>query len=148
MASAHDPREKYRTVFELMAELGVRVEHTGLRDGKLWIRGEAPSLEMKNRVWDQIMTVDPTYADLLCELRVSRRAESISPVEIDAVATHEEERKTYVVQAGDTLRSISHLFYGTAAEWQRIVEANRDQVEDPERLEPGIVLEIPALISH
>lgn len=140
-------KEKYRTVFELMTELGVTVLEMGMREGKLHLRAVAPSLELKNRVWDQIMTVDPLYPDVICEVRVDPAAEVISPAEIDAVATHPEEQKTYVVQQRDTLRSISHLFYGTASGWERILEANQDQIDDPERLEPGMVLLIPALLS-
>jgi hypothetical protein len=63
--------EKYRTVLDLIPRLGAHVSTLEIQDGKLLVRGEAPSLEMKHRIWDQIMTVDPLYPDLICEIRVN-----------------------------------------------------------------------------
>jgi len=51
---------------------------------------------------------------------------------------------TYVTQGGDTLMKLSGLFYGTAADWRKIYEANRDKIEDPGvELKAGITLTIP-----
>lgn len=49
----------------------------------------------------------------------------------------------HVVQAGETLASIARDHYGSAAEWQRILEANRDQISDPNRLAIGTRLALP-----
>lgn len=49
--------------------------------------------------------------------------------------------RTYTVQAGDTLADIATLFYGSAAPWRRIVEANPGL--DPAQLAPGQALVIP-----
>lgn len=49
--------------------------------------------------------------------------------------------RTYTVQAGDTLADIATLFYGSAAPWRRIVEANPGL--DPAQLTPGQALVIP-----
>lgn len=35
------------------------------------------------------------------------------------------DRQTYVVQDGDTLESISEMFYGVAHLWPRIMQANK-----------------------
>jgi nucleoid-associated protein YgaU len=51
---------------------------------------------------------------------------------------------TYVTREGDTLMKLSGLFYGTAADWRKIHEANRDKIEDPGvELPAGITLTIP-----
>jgi len=51
---------------------------------------------------------------------------------------------SYVVKAGDTLTSISKLFYGAEGFWDSILFANLQVIgKDPERLRPGIVLKIP-----
>ncbi len=51
---------------------------------------------------------------------------------------------TYVTQEGDTLMRLSGLFYGTAADWRKIYDANRDKIEDPGvELKAGITLTIP-----
>jgi nucleoid-associated protein YgaU len=49
----------------------------------------------------------------------------------------------YTVVAGDTLRSIAHRFYGDETQWPRIFEANRDQIDNPDEIFPGQVLNIP-----
>jgi len=50
----------------------------------------------------------------------------------------------YTTKAGDTLMTLSTLFYGSAAHWRRIFEANEDKVTDPgQELKAGITLKIP-----
>jgi len=139
-------RQKYLTVLDLAPELDVRIDAVEMSGNKLRIVAEAPSQEMKNRMWDQITTVDPTFSDLLCEISVSAAVidDLVSRARIDEEAAAAHERITYTVQPGDTLESISHLFYGDSRKAKKILEANPDQVGDPWRLEPGTVLEIPA----
>jgi nucleoid-associated protein YgaU len=50
----------------------------------------------------------------------------------------------YVVQPGDTLRSIAQDAYGDAAQWPRIYDANRDVIgNNPDALYAGMRLRIP-----
>jgi nucleoid-associated protein YgaU len=49
----------------------------------------------------------------------------------------------YTVVAGDTLRSIAQRFYGDENQWRRIFNANRDQITNPDLIQPGWVLTIP-----
>lgn len=51
--------------------------------------------------------------------------------------------QTYTVAKGDTLSHIAKQFYGSANKWNAIFEANRDQLDDPDRIKPGQVLKIP-----
>lgn len=53
--------------------------------------------------------------------------------------------KTYVVKSGDSLSKIAKREYGNANEWQRIFEANKDVLTDPDKIYPGQTLKIPAL---
>ncbi|MBK7928810.1 MAG: LysM peptidoglycan-binding domain-containing protein [Bryobacterales bacterium] len=50
---------------------------------------------------------------------------------------------TYTVQSGDTLSKISKQFYGSANQYMKIFEANKDQLSDPDKIKPGQVLKIP-----
>ena len=52
--------------------------------------------------------------------------------------------ETYVVVRGDSLSRIALQQYGTASQWQRIYEANRDRIKDPDLIYPGQELRIPA----
>ncbi len=49
----------------------------------------------------------------------------------------------YTVVPGDTLSAIAQQWYGAAAQWPRIFEANRHQLTNPDRIVPGQVLRIP-----
>jgi tetratricopeptide (TPR) repeat protein len=52
-------------------------------------------------------------------------------------------RRTYVVQSGDTLVSISRKFYHSSKRWKEILDANRKKIDDPEKLRAGQNLVIP-----
>ena len=51
--------------------------------------------------------------------------------------------RTYTVVKGDTLSHIAKRLYGKASRWPEIFAANRDQLDDPDRIRPGQVLKIP-----
>ena len=51
---------------------------------------------------------------------------------------------TYTVQKGDSLSKIAKNELGDANAWNRIFEANRDLLDDPDKIQPGQVLKIPA----
>jgi len=49
----------------------------------------------------------------------------------------------YVVKKGDTLSTIAQEHYGDANRWREILEANKDQIENPNVIRPGWELDIP-----
>jgi uncharacterized protein YidB (DUF937 family) len=51
--------------------------------------------------------------------------------------------QTYTVVSGDSLSKIAKHFYGNANDWQKIFDANRDQISNPDLIQPGQVLRIP-----
>ncbi len=51
--------------------------------------------------------------------------------------------RTYIVQSGDTLASISRKFYKSSARWKEILEANQKNIHNPENLKVGQSLIIP-----
>jgi len=51
--------------------------------------------------------------------------------------------RTYTVQQGDTLASISRKFYKNPAQWKRIQDANFNRMEGTAILKAGMVLMIP-----
>jgi nucleoid-associated protein YgaU len=60
-----------------------------------------------------------------------------NPVEDDPYAQY------YVVQRGDSLSKIAKEFYGDMSLYPKIFEANRDILDDPNKIKPGQRLRIP-----
>jgi nucleoid-associated protein YgaU len=51
--------------------------------------------------------------------------------------------KTYEIKSGDTLSAIAQRHYGNANEWRKIYEANRNVIEDPDKIYPGQKITLP-----
>ena len=132
-------KQKYQPVLNLMQQGLVRLQNVNMEGDKLLIRGLASSEEAKNKVWDQIKLVDPKYADLIVDITVSE-----SHTQTVGAAVGGAQQQTYTVKAGDSLSKISKQFYGDANQYQRIFEANRDQLNDPDEIRPGQKLNIPS----
>ena len=60
------------------------------------------------------------------------------------VATQEPESRMYTVKSGDTLSKISKEVYGDTNQYNKIFEANKPLLSDPNKIYPGQVLRIPA----
>ncbi len=51
--------------------------------------------------------------------------------------------RSHTVVSGDTLAKMSRVYYGNPGEWPKILEANKATLDDPKKLQPGMVLVIP-----
>jgi nucleoid-associated protein YgaU len=51
--------------------------------------------------------------------------------------------RTYTIEKGDTLSKIAKEQLGHASAWKQIFEANRDVIDDPDRIFPGQVIKLP-----
>jgi tetratricopeptide (TPR) repeat protein len=58
-------------------------------------------------------------------------------------ASAKSEGRTYIVQSGDTLASISRKFYKSSGRWEKILNANKESIHNPENLKVGQSLIIP-----
>ena len=52
-------------------------------------------------------------------------------------------QRDYTIQSGDSLSKIARQFYGNANDWQKIYEANKDKIKDPNMIYPGQKIIIP-----
>jgi nucleoid-associated protein YgaU len=66
-----------------------------------------------------------------------------SPAEVVHVEGSYKTQKFYIVRKGDTLSKISRIYYGSPNKWYKIYEANRDLLDNPDMLKPGMKLRIP-----
>lgn len=150
-------KQKYQPAIDLMKQLQVRLEHINMQGDQLFIQGEAPSQEVKNKVWDRIKSIDAQYADLICDLKADvtkAQPQSQQSQEQQAQARPQtmtagaslsggQSGRQYTVQSGDSLSKISERFYGTPNQYMKIFEANRNVLHDPNQIRPGQELVIP-----
>jgi nucleoid-associated protein YgaU len=134
-------KQKYQTALSVIEQQQVQLQNLHVQDDKLFIRGIAPSQEVANKVWDQVKLANPNLDDITLDLQVSQTQAQ------GAVATGgqaSQSGQTYTVKSGDTLSKISKQFYGDANEYMRIFYANRDKLHDPDKIQVGQQLVIPA----
>lgn len=51
--------------------------------------------------------------------------------------------RDYTIKSGDSLSKIARQFYGDAGQWQKIYQANKDKIKDPDMIYPGQKIIIP-----
>lgn len=66
-----------------------------------------------------------------------------SPAAGEAAAPEGAGGRTYTVQSGDSLWKIAEAMYGDGSKYMAIFEANKDKLDDPDRIVPGQELSIP-----
>lgn len=118
--------DKYQSLIDLAGSLGVSDMNITEGEGVLHIEGAAGSAEAKQQLWDEYGRIDPDFrsGDLVLNISAPEAASN-----------------TYTVQSGDNLSKIGSK-YGVS--WQQIFEANRDKLNDPDKIFPGQELNIPS----
>lgn len=79
---------------------------------------------------------------------VDTTAQKVDQVDFSGVTasvdtTAEKVGGTYTVQKGDSLSKIAQQELGDGNAWKRIFEANRDVLDDPDKIQPGQTLKLP-----
>jgi nucleoid-associated protein YgaU len=106
--------QKYQPVLDAIAKERATLQTVDLQGDALHIKATTVSESSKNRIWDVIKSVDPTFADLRHEITVAQGDQ------------------TYTVKPGDNLSKISKLFYGDANQYPKIAQAN--DLADPDKI--------------
>ncbi|MBA4121262.1 MAG: LysM peptidoglycan-binding domain-containing protein [Acidobacteria bacterium] len=124
--------EKYQSLIDLANQLGVSGLDVREDDGVLKVDGVAGSAEAKQQLWDEYGRLDPNFrsGDVVMNISAPEGGSSSSSGS----------GSTYTVQSGDSLSKIGSQ-YGVS--WQKIFEANRDKLDDPDKIQPGQELTIP-----
>src|SRR5271163_4091597 len=128
---------KYQSVLNFIQSQGIQMQNLNMEGDKLLIRASAPSTDLKNRVWDQIKLVDPSFSDLIADIQAPAAAAAAAGAASTPAA------RTYTVQPGDNLSKISKQFYGDPNNYMKIFEANKDKLADPDKVKAGMDLVIP-----
>jgi LysM repeat protein len=132
-----DMRQKYDKAIQVAK--GVRMQGSAEeRDGKLYFTGVVNSEDEKNQIWNALKTVPDWQTDIIADIRVAAGA---APA--PAAQPKSPPQQTYTVQPGDSLSKIAKEHLGNGNLYMDIFNANRDVLQDPDKLKPGMVLKLP-----
>ena len=109
------------------------------RDGKLYFKGTVATQDEKNEIWNAIKTIPTWQKDVVADINVTGKPAASAPATAAPPA-----QKTYTVKAGDTLSRIAKEMLGSASAYMKIFELNKDQLTDPDKIQPGQVLRLPS----
>ena len=100
------------------------------RDGKLHWKGTVATEAEKNEIWTAIKTIPSWQNDIVADIQVTGGGAAAAA-------------KTYTVKAGDTLSAIAKQHLGSAGDYMKIFDLNKDQLSDPDKIKPCQVLLLP-----
>lgn len=120
-------QDKYATLIQQATSAGVTGLQVVEQNNVLYVTGTAPSTAVKDQIWGTYEKLDPEMrsGDMVLNISVAEGAE-----------------QEYEVQAGDNLSKIAKNYPGLT--WQNIYEANKDQIKNPDVIQPGWKLKIPS----
>lgn len=113
---------------------GVMPINVNFDDGVVTLSGVAKTLEAKEKavlMAGNIAGVETVNADAV---DVTEPPAAV-PVQV----------QYYTIQKGDTLYAVAKEFYGNGMKYPEIFEANREVIEDADKIYPGQKIRIPAL---
>ena len=108
-----------------------------VKDDKVTISGEAKDWEQKGEIYvaaGNVEGIDGVTDNMTVK---AAPAQAAMPT---AAAT---QVKYHTVKSGESLSKISKEVYGDANSYQKIFEANKPMLSDPDKIYPGQVLVIP-----
>lgn len=120
-------QDKYAELVNQANSAGVTGLQVAEQNGVLYVTGTAPSSAVKDQLWSTYEKLDPEMrsGDLVLNISVAEGA-----------------KQEYEVKAGDSLSKIAKNYPGLT--WQKIYEANKDQIKNPDIIHPGQKLKIPS----
>ena len=127
-------RDKYNHAVQTAKDLHMQGSAEE-RDGKLHFTGTVKTQQEANHIWDAIKTIPDWRNDIVADIKATG-------------ATATSGSTTYTVKPGDTLSKIAKHTLGDANAYMDIFNANRDQLKDPDKIQPGQVLKIPQIANR
>lgn len=118
---------------------GLEVEY---EDGRVCLRGNCESVEAMQKALLMVGNVAGVESVDGSALQLPRKASAPDePVKADDAVN--EDVEYYEIQGGDTLSKIAKRVYGDAMAYKKIFEANREVIEDPDKIFVGQKIRLP-----
>lgn len=118
---------KYASLANAAAQLGIKDVQVMEQGGKLHFKGTAPYPMQKDMLWDDIKKIPGWEGELAADIRTER----------------DDIHGIYTVKPGDTLSKIAKSALDNANRYMEIFEANRNILNDPDKIQVGQQLVIP-----
>lgn len=124
-------QDKYAKLINYAKIAGVKDLSVVEKDNVLYVSGQALQV-VKDEIWKMYDEIDPDMrsGDLVLKIEVLQGSNIPSSSE-----------EIYEVKAGDSLSKIAKNYPGMT--WQKIFEANKDILKNPDLIQPGQKLKIP-----
>lgn len=122
--------QKYQNVLDLGQKLQIKEGDVQELDGRLKVSGIANTQYEKDMLWNEIK---------------KSGGDAPTDIEADIKVADTSKYHTHTVVKGDTLGAIAKHYYDSASKYPKIFEANRDILDDPNKIRPGQALTIPNL---
>jgi nucleoid-associated protein YgaU len=121
-------KDKYASVLALGEKIGVSGGRVEEADGVLRVWGTVQTMYQKEQIWDAIKAVGGANpGDIAADITVANTG---------YYAMH-------TVTKGESLSVIAKHYYGDLMKYKQIFEANRHQLDNPDKIEVGQELVIP-----
>jgi len=120
-------KDKYNQLINYAGSPLVKNLSVNEENNVLYISGQS-SNEVKNKLWEIYNQIDPDMrsGDLVMDIKVDNS---------------ENKQEIYEVKQGDNLSKIARNYPNM--NWQKIYEANKDTISDPNKIFPGQKIKIP-----
>ena len=127
---------------KLKKELGGSIDDLGVmfRDGRVELHGTARSRAVREKaalIAGNVKGVDYVDDD---NLKIAGEEEAKARTTAAAAAP---KTQYYTVEKGDTLSKIAERHYGDPQKYRELFEANREVIQDPDKIYPGQKIRIP-----
>jgi nucleoid-associated protein YgaU len=131
-------RDKYAYAIQTAKDLRMQGSAEE-REGKLYFKGTTDTQEQANKIWDAIKTIPDWQKEIVADIKATGAA--------SGAAGTSGTQHTYTVKPGDSLSKIAKHELGDANAYMEIFNLNRDQLSDPDKIQPGQVLKLPQRVS-
>ncbi len=122
-----DPAAKIKQEIEA-SNPGIQNLNVEFKDGKVSLSGDAASAEAMEKA-----------------VLIAGNVQGVGEVNADQVKAPAQTGKVdyYIIQQGDSLSAIAKKFLGNANAYPKIFEANREVIQDPDKIYAGQKIRIP-----
>ena len=121
--------DKYKDLFALANQIGLKNPDVKEENGKLKITGQTEYQLDANHLWDNIKTHSGWENEVVANIQAQRQ---------DVFGVH-------TVASGDTLSKLAKVYLGDAGRYMEIFNANKETLSNPDMIKVGQRLNIPTL---